>query len=68
LYKVKDVLINPSNRKELQVDKLKMVFDCPNDYVGTTIDPNVPDGISNMFVFDFIFLIFLFFIYFVMGF
>jgi hypothetical protein len=51
------------------VDKLTMLFNCPgNDDVGTTIDPNVPDGISMMFVFDFIFLIFLFFIYFVMGF
>jgi hypothetical protein len=50
------------------VDKLTMVFNCPDNRAGTTVDPNVPDGISNMFVFDFIFLKFLFFIYFVMGF
>jgi hypothetical protein len=67
-YVVKDVLINPSNREELQVDKLTMVFNCPNVWVGTTVEPNVPDGISKMFVYHFIFFILLFFIYFVMGF
>jgi hypothetical protein len=45
------------------VDKLTMVFNCP-DYrvVGTTIEPNIPDGISKMFVFHFIFLYFYFLI------
>jgi hypothetical protein len=48
---------------------LTIVFNCPRiDIVGTTVEPNVPDGISKMFVFHFIFFIFLFFIYFVMGF
>jgi hypothetical protein len=60
-YTVKDVLINPSNREELQIDKLIMTFNCPGDNeVGTTIEPNVPPGISKMFVLDFIFLIYFF--------
>jgi hypothetical protein len=65
LYAVKDVLINRSNTEELRVNKLTMVFNCPGfgNYAGATIDPNVPDGISKMFVFDFIF----FFIFFVEG-
>jgi hypothetical protein len=69
-YAAKNVLINPSNRNELQVDKLTMLFNCPgiNTTVGTTVEPNVPRGISKMFVFHFIFFIFLFFIYFVLGF
>jgi hypothetical protein len=55
-YAVKDILINPNNRKKLEVSKLTMVFNCPNTRVGTTIDPSVPDGISKMFVFEFVFL------------
>jgi hypothetical protein len=56
-HAVKDVLINPSKKEGLRVDKLTMVFNCPGvyDFVGTTVEPNVPDGISKMFVFDFIF-------------
>jgi hypothetical protein len=55
------VLINPSKKEGLRVDKLTMVFNCPGYYgVGTTVDPNVPDGISIMFVFDFIIFLFLF--------
>jgi hypothetical protein len=50
-----DVLINPSNRKELQVNKLTMVFNVSDAWVGTTIDPNIQPGISKMFVFDFFF-------------
>jgi hypothetical protein len=59
LYAVKNILINPSNREELGVDKLTMLFNCPDYWVGTTIEPNVPDGISKMFVFVFIFFFFL---------
>jgi hypothetical protein len=45
-----------SSKEELQVDRLTMKFNCPtHNTVGTTIDPNVPDGISKRFVFDFIF-------------
>jgi hypothetical protein len=54
-YTVKEVLINPSNREELQVDKLTLFFNCPIAKVGTTIEPNVPVGISKMFVFHFFF-------------
>jgi hypothetical protein len=51
-YAVKDVLINPSNREELEVDKLLMNFNCPRfSGVGTRIDPNVPPGISKMLIF-----------------
>jgi hypothetical protein len=48
------------------VDKLTMLFNCLgwNNIVGTTVDPNVPSGISKMFAFDF--FIFNFF-YYVMG-
>jgi hypothetical protein len=63
-YAVMDVLINPSKEEGLRVDKLTMVFNCPKHTVGTTIEPTLPDGISKMFVFDFIF----FFFFFVMGF
>jgi hypothetical protein len=52
LYAVKDVLINPSKKEGLQVDKLTMLFNCPEyDCVGTTVEPNVPPGISKMFSF-----------------
>jgi hypothetical protein len=56
-YAVKDVSITPSKKEGLRVDKLTMVFNCPGwgNTVGTTVDPNVPDGISKMFVFDFFF-------------
>jgi hypothetical protein len=51
-YAVKDVFVNPSSKEGLQVDKLTMVFNCPGDnIVGTTIEPNVPPGISKMFFF-----------------
>jgi hypothetical protein len=53
-YAAKDVLINNSKREELQVDKLTMIFNCPSETVGTTINPNLPPGISKMFVFHFI--------------
>jgi hypothetical protein len=61
-YPVKDVLIKPSNKKGLRVDKLTIVFNCTewDGFVGTTIDPNVPTGISKMFVFIFIFFNFCF--------
>jgi hypothetical protein len=37
------------------MNKLTMVFKCPGfgNRAGTTVEPNVPDGISKMFVFDF---------------
>jgi hypothetical protein len=58
------MLIFPSQKEELRVDKLTMVFNCPGwNVVGTTIDPNVPDGISKMFVFHFIFYIFVFYLF-----
>jgi hypothetical protein len=49
------VLINPSYEEGLQVDKLTMMFNT-EFIIGTTINPNVPDGISKMFAFEFIFL------------
>jgi hypothetical protein len=62
-YAVKDVLVNPSYRKEHRVYKLTMPFDCPHARVGTTVDPNVPLGISKMFIFDLIFFYLFFFYY-----
>jgi hypothetical protein len=55
-YAVKDVLINPSKKEGLRVDKLTTVFNT-DITVGTTIEPTVPDGISKMFVFFSIFLL-----------
>jgi hypothetical protein len=64
-YVVKNVLINPSNREELKVDNLTMVFNISGsfNYVGTTIEPAFPDAISKMFISDFIFLYFCFYLF-----
>jgi hypothetical protein len=47
------------------VEKLTMLFICPDTIVGTTIQPNVPPGISKMFVFHltFFFVMEIFFIF-----
>jgi hypothetical protein len=51
---VKDVFINPTNTKELEVNELTMLFNNPSKYwVGTTINPTIPPGISRMFAFFF---------------
>jgi hypothetical protein len=57
LYAVKDVLINPSKKEGLRVDKLTTMFNCPgwDNNVGTTVEPNVPDGICKIFAFLFVF-------------
>jgi hypothetical protein len=59
---VKDISINPTNRKELEVNQLRMVFKVSGwDRVGTTIYPNIPLGISKMFsLFIYYFVLFLF--------
>jgi hypothetical protein len=67
----KAVSIIPTNRKELEVNELTMLFNIPeDDWVGTLINPNIPDGISKMFTFfsdyfyDYFYLLLFFFIFF----
>jgi hypothetical protein len=51
-FAVKDVWITPTNREELKLNQLIIMFNNP-EYcsVGTIINPNIPDGLSNMYDF-----------------
>jgi hypothetical protein len=49
---VKDVSINPTTKEGLEVNELTMLFN-NSSWVGTTINPTIPLGISRMLAFFF---------------
>jgi hypothetical protein len=60
---VKEVSINIANREELEVNRLSLLFSVSGAFIydGTTINPDVPLGISKMFCSIFICLFHFFF-------